>query len=88
MQSLQQGNQHALQLRQADLVAASSAGSSSPGASVGHRPLSRAHSSPVVGKSVLKAINFNPCSDQHLKSPYNVTALSNMQVTSMNYTVK
>jgi len=48
--SLQQGHEHALQLRQADLAAASSAGSASPGASVGHRPLSRAHSSPVVGK--------------------------------------
>ena len=45
-----QGNQQALQLRQADLAAASSAGSVSPGATVGHRPLSRAHSSPVVGK--------------------------------------
>lgn len=48
--SLQPGNQNALHLRQADLAAASSAGSVSPGASVGHRPLSRAHSSPVVGK--------------------------------------
>ena len=48
--SLLQGNQQALQLRQADLAAASSAGSVSPGATVGHRPLSRAHSSPVVGK--------------------------------------
>lgn len=51
--SLQQGHQHALQLRQADLAAASSAGSVSPGATVGHRPLSRAHSSPVVGKLCL-----------------------------------
>ena len=48
--SLQQGHQHSLQLRQADLAAASAAGSASPGANVGHRPLSRAHSSPVVGK--------------------------------------
>ena len=48
--SLQPGHQHALQLRQADLAAASSAGSVSPGATVGHRPLSRAHSSPVVGE--------------------------------------
>lgn len=55
-QSLPQGNQHALQLRQADLAAASSAGSASPSASVGHRPLSRAHSSPVMGKSVLNAV--------------------------------
>ena len=52
LQSLQQG--HALQLRQADLAAASSAGSVSPGASVGHRPLSRAHSSPVVGEKIPK----------------------------------
>ena len=55
--SLQQENQHALQLRQADLAAASSAGSVSPGATVGHRPLSRAHSSPVVGKLRQHAIN-------------------------------
>ena len=48
--SLQPDNQDALHLRQADLAAVSSAGSVSPGATVGHRPLSRAHSSPVVGK--------------------------------------
>lgn len=53
LQSLQPGHQHALQLRQADIAAAASAGSASPSASVGHRPLSRAHSSPVVGRSIL-----------------------------------
>lgn len=53
LQSLQPGHQHALQLRQADIAAAASAGSASPSASVGHRPLSRAHSSPVVGSGQL-----------------------------------
>lgn len=52
--SLHPGQPHALQIRQADIAAASSAGSASTGASIGHRPLSRAHSSPVVGKQNAK----------------------------------
>lgn len=51
--SLHPGQPHALQIRQADIAAASSAGSASTGASIGHRPLSRAHSSPVVGSAQL-----------------------------------
>lgn len=55
--SLHPGQPHALQIRQADIAAASSAGSASTGASIGHRPLSRAHSSPVVGKQKMLKIS-------------------------------
>lgn len=52
-QSLHPGQHHTLHLRQADIAAASSAGSASTGALIGHRPLTRAHSSPVVGSAQL-----------------------------------
>ena len=53
-------HQQILQIRQAELAAASLAGSSSPGSLIGHRPLSRAHSSPVVGKLNDVANLFQP----------------------------